>query len=81
MKAANYPVDFGDGKKLSPLGEKYASMLVAKSKCRTELKNSSDSTWMTFRDTRRSEFASLFTDTKPVPLSGHWMEVSGNKLD
>lgn len=80
MKSAKYPVDLGDHKRLSQLGDKMVDMVLAMTKCRTELpKSTPEGKWMTFRDTVRPEFASLYTSTAPCGLPGHWLDLNTEK--
>lgn len=80
MKAAKYPVDFGDFKKLSPLGNKVVDLLEVTAKSRTGLKKDvPESKWMTFRDVDPSQFKSLFTGTPACALPGHWLDLQVDK--
>lgn len=75
MMDAKYPVDFGDMKKLTALGAKFAGISIASERCRSSLQKDRDASWKTFRDNIQTEFASIFTNTSSCPLKGHWLDL------
>jgi len=75
MKDAKYPVNFGDMKKLSKLGDQVANIIVANGRCRAMLQKDEDAGWKTFRDNNQTEFISLFTNTSSCPFKGHWIDL------
>mmetsp|Transcript_11156 Transcript_11156/g.15014 ORF Transcript_11156/g.15014 Transcript_11156/m.15014 type:complete len:110 (+) Transcript_11156:88-417(+) len=74
MQDAKYPVDLGNWKKLSPLGEKLVDINIAAGECRSSIEEE-NSEWKTFRDMEQKEFASLYTGTKSCALPGHWIQL------
>jgi len=80
MKSCNYPVDFGDWKKLSKKGEAFVDLMVASHKARTDIeKESEESTWRTFRDVGDGAFVSVHTGTPCSSLPGHWIDLEADK--
>lgn len=77
IKTAKYPVDLGKGDKLNDTGKKLVELLLAASKARSAVKQSSpDSKWWTFRDVPDpSTFTSLHDNTPSCALSSHWMDI------
>mmetsp|Transcript_46727 Transcript_46727/g.69103 ORF Transcript_46727/g.69103 Transcript_46727/m.69103 type:complete len:412 (-) Transcript_46727:246-1481(-) len=76
-RSAKYPFDFGKEKKLNTKGKQLADMMVASSRSRTSLKkNSSESSWRTFRDAKEGDFVSIHTGTPAAPLPGHWIDLN-----
>lgn len=77
MKSSKYPLDFGDNKKLSKLGEKFVDMQLAAVRCRTGLKKDTpESEWMTYRDVSQTEFVSMLTGTQACALPAHWLDLN-----
>ena len=80
MKDCKYPVNLGDMKKLSPLGEQLLNIYLAAGRCRSLLEKDGDAKWKTFRDNNPSEFKSLFTETASCPFEGHWLDLNATSL-
>lgn len=80
MQTCGYPLDLGDWKKLSKLGDRLVDLIVTSHKARTNLReDSSDSSWKTFRDVGDGFFSSLHTGTACASLPGRWIDLkSGN---
>lgn len=77
MKLCKYPVQFGEFKKLSPMGEKYVDICVGTERARSYLnKDSPESEWKTFRDVDTQVFVSLYTSTPSCPLPNHWLDIT-----
>lgn len=75
MKLSKYPADFGKWDKLSATGENYINLCVQGERARSFLKkDSSESSWKTFRDT--CDFVSIFSGTKATPLPGPWLKLN-----
>jgi len=79
-----YPVKFGTMKQLNCIGEQATQLCVRECILRHELdEDSEDWEWRTFRDCDISQFCSLFTGTRALPLKGRWIDLDdeGNILN
>ena len=80
MKVCKYPMDLGDWKSLSKLGEKVVDLSVRSGKARTNIKKDSpESAWKTFRDVEEGEFTSVFSKKPCSSLPGHWLNLDADE--
>jgi len=71
-----YPFQFEAEQKPTDFAKKYLQLYIADSLSRYNLKKSIDgSEWRTFRDCEPSDYASIHTGTKAVPLKAKWMDL------
>jgi len=81
MRISNYPFDFGEQSKLNAIGKRFAEIIKDSGLVRYSLKQnpSVGSKGLTFRDTHRSSFVSVHTNTSSLPFPAHWVDLRADK--
>ena len=78
MQRAKYPISFGTFGNLNELGEKFLQVTFQAQMDRSSLEHvpEQDKIWMTFRDVDVTNYTSIYTGMKAVPIQGgRWMDV------
>ncbi len=79
MEDANYPLSFGTRHELNKTGELMCHHTILDMEARFNTgENEKERVWRTFRDRDPSQYTSLITGEKPVPLKKKWIEIDPN---